>query len=378
MSQRIRPLEREDIAQVAGLYEVVSRSGAPTPAPGLAEYFERTVFDYPWVDPDMPSLVYEEADGEITGFIASHVRRFRLGAEPILLGYGGQLVAHPRVRHKAVGALLMRRYLAGGQDATATDTASVPTHAMWGKLHGVEVSLGCVSWTRIFRPWLITGGRLLPAGASRFVHPLWSALDSVTTRVPGLGFRPPQSTLNAEELTASGLIEALERFSSKLNLRPDYDVPYLEWLFAELSSVTTYGSLVRTLLRDGDGNIAGWYVYYSKPGGTSHALQVMAAERSIGDTVEHLFHDASTRGAAALRGRLESRLLEPLGRRQCIFRYEGGSLVHSRNVVLLNAIAYGHSLLTRLDGEWWMGHHIEQFESGPARSDRAAKRAASA
>ena len=37
VSQRIRPLEREDISQVTGLYELVSRSGSPTPAPGLAE-----------------------------------------------------------------------------------------------------------------------------------------------------------------------------------------------------------------------------------------------------------------------------------------------------------------------------------------------------
>jgi hypothetical protein len=374
LSKRVRPLEREDISQVAGLYELVSRTGSMTAAPGLAEYFIRTVFDYPWADPEMPSLVYEEADGEITGFIASHVRRFLLGEESIRFGYGGQLVAHPRVRHKAVGAVLMQRYLVGAQDATATDTASVPTHAMWGKLHGVEISLGCVSWTRLFRPWLFTGDRLLPSRASRYVHPLWSVLDSVTTRVPGLGYRPTRPELSAEELTSEGLIEAVERLASKVTLRPDYDLPYLDWLFTELSNVTTYGSLVRTLLRNADGNIAGWYVYYSLPGGTSHVLQVMAAERSVGDTLDHLFDDASSRGAAALRGRLEPRLLEPLGRRRCIFRYEGGSLVHSANVALLNAIAYGDSLLTRMDGEWWMGHHVEPFGAETGGTARMAAR----
>jgi hypothetical protein len=102
----------------------------------------------------------------------------------------------------------------------------------------------------------------------------------------------------------------------------------------------------------------------------------MALERSVGTTVDHLFHDARANGSAALRGRLETRLLEPLARRRCILRYGGGFLVHSRDSRLLNAIAYGKALITRMDGEWWMGHHTERFtgtaagpeseQSGPA------------
>ena len=369
---RIRPLERDDIPQVAGLYELVMRSGSRTPSPGLADYFERTILDYPWADPQIPSLVYEEADGEITGFHGSHVRRFLLGSEPIRIGCGGQVVAHPRVRHKAVGALLMRRYLMGPQDLTITDTASVPTHAMWGKLHGEEVSLSCINWTRLFRPWRFTGDRLLPDRGARVARPLWSMLDPVTTRLPGVGSRTRESGLNAEELTSHALVENVEKLASSLALRPDYDVPFLDWLFEELSQVRSYGALVRTLLRDDDGAVVGWYVYFVVPGGTSHVLQIMASDPQVGDVLDHLFADAQSRRSAALRGRLEPRLLEPLARRRSILRWEGGALVSSRHQSLLNAVAYGHSLLTRMDSEWWMGHHLEPLDSSTASGAQPA------
>jgi hypothetical protein len=366
VKQRIRPLERDDLPAVAAVYELVMRSGSREAPPGLVPYFERTLFDHPWVDPEIPSLVYEEANGEISGFIGSHVRRFELDGRPVRVAYGGQLVADPRVRHKAVGALLMQRYLVGEQEATATDTASEPTHAMWGRLHGETVGLGCIEWTRVFRPGRFAAERIRVRRRGSLAAPVLSAVDPVATRIPGLAGTPVPSDVRAETLTPDGLIEAVDACSAGLVLRPAYDAAFLGWLFDELESVSELGSIVRTLLRRSDGSIVGWYVYYLRAGGTSHVLQVMAPERSVGATLDHLFHDARAKGSAALRGRLELRLLEPLSRRRCILRYSGGFLVHSRDNSLLDAIAYGKALITRMDGEWWMGHHTERLaEAAP-------------
>jgi hypothetical protein len=92
-------------------------------------------------------------------------------------------------------------------------------------------------------------------------------------------------------------------------------------------------------------------------GAASHVLQIAAPDRNVGAVVDDLFHHAWSSGATALRGRVEPRLLAPLGARHCVFRYVGGALVHSRDDAILAAIATGDSLLTRLDGEWWMGHY---------------------
>src|SRR5437899_1291604 len=117
----IRPLERGDVAEVASLYESVVRSGSRTPAPGLARYFERTLLDHPWADPDVPSLVYETSGGGIVGFMGSHARRLRLGEKTLRASYGGQLVSDPAVRRRGVGALLVRSFLHGPQELSLTD-----------------------------------------------------------------------------------------------------------------------------------------------------------------------------------------------------------------------------------------------------------------
>ena len=37
------------------------------------------------------------------------------------------------------------------------------------------------------------------------------------------------------------------------------------------------------------------------------------------------------------------------------------ALIHARDPEVLHAVQAGRALLTRLEGEWWMGHHLEPF-----------------
>ncbi len=131
----IRALEVRDIEQVAALYERVVRSGANEASPGLVDYFRRTLLDHPMSDPDIPSLVSEDDAGRIVGFIGSHPRQARLGEQQIRIGCSGQLVSDPVHGNPAVGALLMRQYLAGPQDLTITDGATPLVSEMWTR-HG--------------------------------------------------------------------------------------------------------------------------------------------------------------------------------------------------------------------------------------------------
>jgi hypothetical protein len=87
-------------------------------------------------------------------------------------------------------------------------------------------------------------------------------------------------------------------------------------------------------------------------------LQVTGSGRDTGVVLDHLFDDACLGGAGALRGRVEGRLLEPVADRRFFLQYVGGSLVHSRDPAVLNVVAAGDTLLTRLDSEWWMGNHL--------------------
>ena len=147
----IRPLERKDLSQVVGLFELVMRSSASTSLPQLPGFFEGLLFDNPWADPDIPSLVYEDAS-EIVGVVFSSPRRMLFDGHPIRMACSAYLLVHPRIPTHGVGTLLMRGFHAGPQDLTITDGATEPVCRVSETLGGQTVYLSCLSFIKVFRP----------------------------------------------------------------------------------------------------------------------------------------------------------------------------------------------------------------------------------
>lgn len=143
-----------------------------------------------------------------------------------------------------------------------------------------------------------------------------------------------------------------------LRLYPDYDAEYLHWLFAELEAVKVRGTPVRCLVRDRLGRVAGWYVYYLAPGGIAQVLQVAAPNGDLDLVLDHLFWHAARSGTGAVQGRLEPALFGSLRGRRCLLSRTSWALVHGPDHTILGLLGSAKALLTRLDGEWWMGHHL--------------------
>jgi hypothetical protein len=359
---RIRPVEREDLPQVASLFESVMRSGGRTPPPLLAAYFERTWLDQPWADPEIPSLVYEGDDGRVVGFVGSHVRRLRFDGRPIRMACPGQLISDPAHRHHAAGALLMRKFLSGAQDITVAE-GPTSVRRMFEKLGGVALQSPSVNWSGLFRPARVLGEKWLARSRrTRWeapARPIFAATDAAATRIfTELRVKEPSS--QGEPLTPEALIEHLPSVLDGTRVIPDYSEAFLRWLFDEMAFVRTRGTLVRCLVRDQD-RVLGWYVTYSKPGGVGQVMQIAAADRDMAAVIDHLFHDAWRSGTAGLEGRLEATLYEPLSGRGCLLGYGSRVVAHSREPELLRAVTLGQAFLTRMDGEWWMGYHREPF-----------------
>jgi hypothetical protein len=360
----IRPFVAADSEDVARLYERVVRSGSPDPPRGLGAYFRRTFLEHPWTDPEIPSLVAEDGAGQVVGFIGSHARRFRFDGDPIRLACSGQLTTAPEARHHAVGAFLLGRYMRGPQDVTITDGANEPARQLWKRLGGEALHLGCIDWIRILRPAATARqyrGTRRKEAVWRLAAPAVAAIDAAATRLSRRLRVSARPTLG-EELTAERLVESLPTLAGSLRLHPDYDLPFATWLFREMAAVRSRGRLVRTLVRDESGRTLGWYVAYVPPGGVAEAVQIAAADRDTGAVLDHLLFEAASLGAASVRGRLEPRLLPALRGRRCLLRYNGNALVYSPRVELAAAVRGARALLTRMDGEWWMGHHIEPFD----------------
>jgi hypothetical protein len=371
---RIRPLEREDVPAVADLFESVERSGRPVAPPGLAPYFENSLFDHPWADAEIPSLVYLDNEERVAGFLGSHVRRFRFGARRIRVAFGGQLVAHPRVRNEAAGTLLIRQYLSGPQELTVTDTASETVRRIWQRFGAEQFYLAGIGWVRVFGPTRFAAEYLAGRRNMRLLRtilsPVSRLVDSALTPLPSSLLhprRPPD--LSDAPLTPPALLKHLKPIAESLHLYPDYDEEFLEYLFSEMASVVSRGALVHQLVENSARQVLGWYVYYLRRGGISQVLQVAAPEQHVDEVVDQLFYNARAAGSAALQGRLEPLLVGPLSRRRCVLHFSTGYLVLlcSRVPDLVQAIVSGRALLTRMEGEWWMGHGSEPFDRGAGR-----------
>jgi hypothetical protein len=253
-----------------------------------------------------------------------------------------------------VGALLMRAHMRGAQEVSSTDGATATVREMWERLGGVTLPLASIGWTRVLRPARFAAAI---AGRRREHEPRRSAavLDVLAAPVTRRALRPSQPEGATEPLTTELLLELVERGSWRL--RPDYDLPYLEWLFARMEAVPERGELRRLAVRDERGEPLGWAVYYRCPGGISQVQQI-AALGDPGPVVDHVLWDASQDRSAAVQGRLEPALVPPLLDRRCVFRRTEWALVRADDPELLATIAAGDSLLTRMDGEWWMGPHL--------------------
>ena len=351
----IRPLERADLPNAATLCDIGFREGEHPADPEVASFLEQILFDNPWADPDIPSLLATDDQGRSIGLICASTRRMRLGGQPVRLVVTSHFVVDPLARDPLAAPLLIRHLFDGPQDVTVTDTATERTRRIWTRLGGRALHLQGIEWIRIFRPWRITErlfartGRRTPA-ALRW---LAAALDVPTVAVGGRYLRPAPVDGRVQTLTTGALLESLPLLTDRLKLFPDYDEEFLDWLFREASRTYPEGAVVRDLVVANDGRPIGWYVYVLRQDSVSELLQLAATERGLEAVLDHVFSHAEAHGSAALRGRLEPALVEPIARRHCLLRYSGRALIHSRNAELLQAVTMGDALLTKLEAEWW-------------------------
>lgn len=346
----IRPFEHADIGPVTELL----KARLPWWTHGES-FLAETLIDSRWADPELPSLVAADADGEVVGFIGAQVRRLRFDDRVLR----GVCCAHLAVsgdgRAGPAGALLLRRLLSGRQDLTWTDSPTEAVVRMWRAFGGHLDHPRSCDWMLVLRPlrWL---GAVVAAGARR--APIREALPvaALPLHVAGRRFLPheppdPEPGIFGRDASAAEIVEHLPGLTSGLRLNVAYDEPYLDQLLGRVDA--EMGGLVRRLVRR-DSEPIGWYAYLARPGGASRVLHLCALERHVEAVLGEACDHARAHGSAALAGRLEPHLEAPLRRRLAVIGFARQPVIHVRDPEVHAVLATASSLLTHLDGEWYV------------------------
>ncbi len=354
---RIRSLRHDDLCQVVRLYR--SHLAVPQVADDaeLLNAFEQIFLGQPLSDPTIPSLVFEGADGEILGFIGSLVHRMRFEQRPVRLACSSSLVVAPRARQLGAGGLLLRKYLAGPQDLTITDTAGPATERMWKPLGGSMYHLGSVTWLHLLDPVRAAVGRKLwQRGRHHWLplaRPLCRPLDAVYSRFTNVDGTGDGEAYIEEQLSPQLLIDHLRLRPQRFRLWPDYDPESLGTLFDHIGRSRSNGRLVKNFVRDARGQPVGWYIASLLPSDIYRVLGLTAAPGHEEHLFRHVLHRAKDHHAAAVLGRLQPWMLETFPQRMLMFK-RAPFLFHTRNADICDAVNCSEALLTGLESDFWM------------------------
>jgi hypothetical protein len=275
---------------------------------------------------------------------------------PVVMAVGHHFMVDPDRRHTLAALKLLRVFRSGPQHLLLAEANDV-SRRLWEGVHGRISFLHSLRWVSPLQPARYLASALRRqgfVGASSLLAPLAGVVDLIASRrAPGNA--TPRVT--SSHLDDDTLADSIRQISRECELGPDYDARSITWLLGLLACRRTNGSLQRVMLRTPRGEMAGWYLYFLKPGGTSEVVQIAGRRRWLGDVFDHLLGHARAGGAFAVSGRLDPPLVPICAARQCFYRGGGSwTLVDSPNPDILGAIHCGNAFLTRLEGEWWIGY----------------------
>jgi hypothetical protein len=356
MSQ-IRACTPADMPRVADLFHTIFRkSSGPAPV-SLQRYLLELFLQVPWQDPELPSLVYTAPDGAVSGFIGVIPLRMSFRGKPIRVALTSSIMVEKPKDDPLAGARLLRAVLNGPQDLSISDDSNHISVAMWKKLGGQSVPLESMDWLRVLRP----AGFALSMGRDRIpmvrlAHPICLAIDGIAMRVASNRFRLDTERVARSidvDLSDESLFKLLRDFAATYSLGPAWDTDSLRWLLHHAAQNRRHGSLVCRAVYWKAATPVGCYLYYGRPHGVAHVLQVMASPGAAGIVLDSLFEQAHQNRCVAVRGRTHSRYIDELFSRDCIFFNRGSVVVHSRDADVVEAARSGDALMTGLAGEAW-------------------------
>jgi len=357
---RVRPFVRADLPQVARLYVTAfGRGHRDDEFESRCAHLTRIFIDHPASPVEFPSLVYEEGNGRIVGFLGVAPRRMSLDGQQLQAAISSQILADPASRPVAVAVELAKAFLDGPQDLSISDQGSDGARKIWEALGGTTALLHSIYWTRPLRPaqlalsYLRNRVRLAPLAA--VADPPARIVDALAARLRHSHLYQSMPAVSVDDRLEEAFLSWQQEFAGAGSLRVEYDDLTFKWLLQQCMQLKT-ATLHKAVIRNGR-QVMGWYLYDLNDAGIAEVLQIAAKPDSIYDVLDYLFYSAWQQGAIAVSGRLEPRFMQAYSDKYCLFHRRGPwMLVSARKPEFLHAFCSPDVFFSRFDGDWCLGY----------------------
>lgn len=351
---RVRPFTEEDIPQVITLH--LNVTGWPdkiSPAflDSCRAYLAEVFLENRWRDEGIGSLVHQEADGTINGFIGVVPVPMSMNGNAVRAAILCEFVVDPSARG-VTGLKLFKTAIAGAQDLSFGDRANASSRQLFEGLGGITSLMYSTRWIYPLRPFEFIRYFFKKEGI--LTPDLLSSpeMDALRARFLNSTSPPANPQLTGEDLTCETLLACWAEFPDKRFLRPDYDERSLGLLLDRVDRRRRKRRLLKVLVKSEKGKIAGWYLCYVRPRRPAEVLQLYAKPGFARRVVEHLLLRAWEQDAIAVVGRLEPDVMEVVSDMHCLCQLgPDWMVVHSRRPDLLRAFERAEVRLSRIDGE---------------------------
>jgi len=360
----VRPFAAADIPQVAWVHRAAFRIADPPALSSYREYFTSVFLENPAPHRLISSLVYEEPDGRISGFVGLVPRYLTLGGRQYLAAVSSQFIVDPASHVGLVGVRLAKASLNGPQDVSIADEANDISRQIWEGVGGTTATLLSLQWTRALRPARLAlsylRGRRGLAPLAVAGLPFASVADSLMARVPASRhFRQAKPSSTGEPLSARTVVAHTAGLSGTEGSGVKYPECALQWLL-DRSGRRGGGRALNAVVKNGS-QVLGWYVAHLTPDGVADVAQLMASPATIHAVLDHLFYDAWRNGGVTVTGRLDPRFMQALSDKYCLFHRRGPwVLIKAKKPELLHALDSGATCFSRFDGEWSLRFHPQR------------------